>query len=392
MLPLFLQLPLWKTVVKHGASSRGVVARIKVASARLGGVGGVVLGPDCVGGVGAGAVGGGPGLARAFRPAEFGNRIPSAFIGFVDGEVETLIARGCVTKWQDVRGPDGAPDRPRFLCNAVATHSAGDREQWLAACEGTRVAVLVSYLRGVFLSAKKCDWRPTRVQKYLGILCDSGTATFRIPQEKLDVVHSLLTEALENRTVAFRTLQRIAGKVTSMTVAIRPGSLYTQAMFAALAMLEKTTQRVVDLSLDSSANLVGELKQWLSISAITREGPWQLAQHFTAALTKGASDASSVAWGGVVYTAGDPFEARGVFPAKWLAKHIISTTRKLLVGHIVQRLAECRAHAVVLVPGVKAYWFPRVQSAAVRSVEIAAVKAAGVFKLPSSDGRAMAIP
>ena len=91
-----------------------------------------------------------------------------------------------------------------------------------------------SYLCGVLLLAKKCDWRPTRVQEYLSILCDSGTATLRVPQEKLDVVRTLLTEALENRTVAFKTLQRIAGKVTRMTVAIRPASLYTQAMFAAL--------------------------------------------------------------------------------------------------------------------------------------------------------------
>ena len=121
--------------------------------------------------------------------------------------------------------------------------------------------MLVSYLCGVFLLAKKCDWRPTRVQEYLGILCDSGTATLRVPQEKLDVVHTLLTEALENRTVAFQTSQQIAGKVTSMTVAIRPASLYTQVMFAALAMLDKATQRTVDLSLDPSANLVGEMKQ-----------------------------------------------------------------------------------------------------------------------------------
>ena len=33
----------------------------------------------------------------------------------------------------------------------------------------------------------------------------------------------------------------------------------------------------------------------------TREWPWQLAQHFAAALTKGASDASSVAWEAVGY-------------------------------------------------------------------------------------------
>lgn len=115
--------------------------------------------------------------------------------------------------------------------------------QWLAACEATHLAVLVAYSCGVFLSPKKCDLRPTRVQKYLGMLCDSETAKFRVPQQKLDVVHALLDQALVSRTITFRTLQRVAGKVMSMTVATRPAFLYTQAMFATLAALEKTPQR-----------------------------------------------------------------------------------------------------------------------------------------------------
>lgn len=293
------------------------------------------------------------------------------------------------------------------------------------------------------------------------------------------------------------------------------------------------------------------MKQWLDISATTHEGPWQRAQHFAAALTKGASDASSVAWGRVVYTAGDPFEAGGGFPPTWLSKHInqketyalyhllllfcerfpdalrraqvfidvdsqsvvgsfgrgraknrdmhnllidmfdlqiaydfllslkwvptaangvadaisrpsretlvqLSTPAfnqlwadlgpfnvdlmactasaqrspvtgvtlpffsryhcegtsgvdvlaknlavlpgtavpafgfcfppPVMVGHVVQRLAECHAHAVILVPSTKAYWFPRVQLAATRSVTVAAINASGVFRLPSADG------
>lgn len=606
----------------------------------------------------------------AFRPAEFRNRIPPAFTDFADAEVETLIARGCVAKWSEVRGPDG-PARPRlimalsveetkprliydarplnqffkhfpfsmdtvarvanvasigcfmtslddssafhhilihpaswpllgftyrgvdycwcvlpfglsispwvyhtlseakaaylrslgipalaylddsFLTNFAATHGGGNRDQWLAACDATHIAMLVSFFCGYFLSAKKCDLRPTRVQQYLGMLCDAESATFRVPQQKLDVVHALLEQALASRAISFRTLQRVAGKVMSMTVAIRPASLYTQAMFATLAALEKTTLRTVDLSLDASADLVGEMRKWLAISATTHEGPWQIARHFSAALKTGASDASSLAWGGVVYTEGDPFEAGGVFPPEWRSKHInnkemyalynlllqfcerhpdalrraqvlidvdsqsvvgsfnrgraknrnmhdvlirmfdlqiaydflLSLTwvptaangvadaisrpsreaiiqlspaafRKLweefgpfdidlmacdasaqrspvsgaplpffsryhcegtagvdvlaqnlavlpgtavpafgfcfpppvMAGHIVQRLQECRAHAVILVPGVKAYWFPRVQLASVRSVVVAAANTGGVFRWPSTDG------
>ena len=57
------------------------------------------------------------------------------------------------------------------------------------------MAMLVSFLCGQFLSAKKCDFRPTRLQKYLGMLCDSDTASFRVPQDKLDKLQQLLRAA-----------------------------------------------------------------------------------------------------------------------------------------------------------------------------------------------------
>lgn len=606
----------------------------------------------------------------SFRQAVFPNRIPSKFVPFVESEVQSLIARGCVAKWSDVKGPAG-PVRPRlimalsveetkprliydarplnqffkrmpfsmdtvarvanvaspgcymtslddssafhhilirpsswpllgfeyggvdyvwcvlpfglsispfvyhtlseakaaflrslgipalaylddsFLTNLECTQGQPAREQWLAACEATHISVLVSYFCGNFLSPKKCDWRPTTVQKYLGMLCDSATATFRVPQDKLDAVHDILQESLAAGNISFRTLQRVAGKVTSMTVAIRPASLYTQAMFAALAALERSTLRSVDLTKDSSADLVGEMRKWLDITATTHEGPWQLARHFTAALTKGASDASSLAWGGVLYAATDPFEAGGMFPPEWMSSHINlkemyalyhvllqfcqrhpdrlrraqvfvdvdnqsvvgafnrgraknraahellirlfdlqieydfllslkwvptadngvadaisrpsretiirlgpdafrqlwqelgpfnidlmactasaqhspSSGRALpffsryhcagsmgvdvfaqnvavlpgghvpafgfcfpppvMAGHVVQHLAECRARAVVILPSVKAYWFPRVLSATTRSVEVAGINEGGVFVWPSAEG------
>ena len=109
-----------------------------------------------------------------------------------------------------------------FLTNYLSTHGLAPPEQWLSACEATHLAMLVSLFCGQFLSPKKCDLRPTQIQRYLGMLCDSGTATFRVPQEKLDDVHGLVRDALASGRIAFRTLQRLAGKVMSMKVAIRP--------------------------------------------------------------------------------------------------------------------------------------------------------------------------
>ena len=94
-------------------------------------------------------------------------------------------------------------------------------------------------------------------------------------------------------------------------------------MFAVLAELEKSALCMVDLTQDSRAGLLGEFQLWLNLSATSQEGPWQRAQYFVAALTKGSSDASSVALGGVVVkTAPGTFPAGGVFPPDWMSKHI----------------------------------------------------------------------
>ena len=49
-----------------------------------------------------------------------------------------------------------------WLSNFRVSHGREVRAQWLAAGEATHVAKLVSFLCGQFLSAKRCDFRPTR--------------------------------------------------------------------------------------------------------------------------------------------------------------------------------------------------------------------------------------
>ena len=51
----------------------------------------------------------------------------------------------------------------------------------------------------------------------------------------------------------------------------------------------------------------------------------------------------------------------------------------VMAGHIVQHLAECQAHAVVVVPDTRPYWFPLVHQATVQSLEVAPRAASGYF-------------
>ena len=54
----------------------------------------------------------------------------------------------------------------------------------------------------------------------------------------------------------------------------------------------------------------------------------------------------------------------------------------VMAGYIVQHLAECRAHAVIAVPAVCSYWFPLVQHASVRSLQVARSGESDVFVWP----------
>ena len=131
-----------------------------------------------------------------------------------------------------------------WLGNFNSTYGRPERKQCLAAAEAIHVAMLLPFLCGYFLSVKKCDLRPKRIQRYLGMLRDSETAMFRVPTDKLGNLQSLLRTALEEGWLSFRTLERIAGKCMSLTgmsltVAIRPASLWTHAMFAVLSKLER---------------------------------------------------------------------------------------------------------------------------------------------------------
>lgn len=60
--------------------------------------------------------------------------------------------------------------------------------------------------------------------------------------------------------LSHRTLRRIAGKYVSMTVAVRPASLWKHAMFATLAAMDKAGSSWAELRLDANANLLGEFK------------------------------------------------------------------------------------------------------------------------------------
>ena len=57
-----------------------------------------------------------------------------------------------------------------------------------------------------------------------------------------------------------------------------------------------------------------------------------------------------------------------------------------MAGHTAQKRSECKAHAVSLLPDVKAHCFPLLQLATMRSIEAAPAAADVCFQWPCADG------
>ena len=65
--------------------------------------------------------------------------------------------------------------------NISTAFGRSDETQRLSAAEAILVGMLISCFCGYFLSDTKRDLKPSRIQRYLGILCDSTITSFRVP-------------------------------------------------------------------------------------------------------------------------------------------------------------------------------------------------------------------
>ena len=223
-----------------------------------------------------------------------------------------------------------------WYANVSSTFGHSDETQWLSAAEAIHVGMLVSYLCGYFPSDTKFDLTPSRIQRYLGIWCDSTTTSFRIPNDKLQKLPSLIRAVLEQGRTTAKMLEEIAGTCVSMSGAIRPASLWTHHMFAAIA---KANGREIELC--KTPDLRTELRIWLDLSATSQEGLRYKPPHFTSQITVAASNASSNQWGRVVSMPGGEFSAGGGFPREWLPRHINANEMFALLEVLTEC---CRAH------------------------------------------------
>lgn len=157
-------------------------------------------------------------------------------------------------------------------------------------------AVLISL--GYFISLAKSSLLPKRIVKFLGFLIDSQRCAFILPEDKKRKFAALRESILDKKSSSIKTLQRLAGKITSFCIAVPVAQLYCREIFKATAGYKKSARPVKIHSL-----LREEIEHWRFLDSWEGTLPWPSERHIVLEIL---SDASDYAWGGVIRSPGAP--------------------------------------------------------------------------------------
>lgn len=146
---------------------------------------------------------------------------------------------------------------------------------------------------GFFLSLKKSVLIPTQTITFLGLLTDTVTGSFRVPQAKKDKLATLRKAILSSTDVTLQTLQRFQGKCVSLMLAVPAAKLYIREMSAALATAPTTGGEIT-----LTAALREEISHWEFLDSWDGYVPWKGEHHVSLAIS---TDSSLFKWGGILH-------------------------------------------------------------------------------------------
>ena len=183
----------------------------------------------------------------------------------------------------------------RFLRGEFRVHAPAQGSKTMRRSSSPKyVALEVFFCAGYFISLPTCEIDPTTRLVFLGIICDSVACRFEAPEDKLEKLEVSLTGAVTSGAITFRMLEKLAGKCTSLVVAVPVAALYTHHMYRQIANFQRTGGRKKSMEIDMPNNggLMFELTKWLEVRQRFNGASWYRAEHKIVTLT-GATDASS---------------------------------------------------------------------------------------------------
>ena len=161
---------------------------------------------------------------------------------------------------------------------------------------------------GYFIAIAKLHCVPSVVIHFLGFLYDFFPQAFPLPPDKKLKFNIPREEILSSRSVGVKTLQRFAGKVISFSLAIPGGKLYVRETFKAISQLCCSSKPFVGIE----GNLCTEVLYWRFLDDWKDCFRWRSKLHLTVSLF---SDASTRAWGAVLFQDGWRLVSRDYWPS-----------------------------------------------------------------------------
>ena len=111
---------------------------------------------------------------------------------------------------------------------------------------------------GLLCNEEKSNWSPAQIGEWLGLVINTISFKFQIPENKFNKLKRLLDSVLLVGSSSYRELARIAGSIISVALAVGPISrLLTRQMYLAIE-----TRSGWDHPLHFSPSLVEELRFW----------------------------------------------------------------------------------------------------------------------------------
>ena len=113
---------------------------------------------------------------------------------------------------------------------------------------------------GFAINKEKSDFTPKQRGKWLGVIIDTTTMTFHVPEEKIEKLKKSIISALNQNVVTPKELARLAGSLSAMHSAIGPlVRLFTRSMYHQISDAASWYQ-----PLQLGPKATDELKFWLN--------------------------------------------------------------------------------------------------------------------------------
>ena len=227
-------------------------------------------------------------LCFGWSPAPF---VYSTFTELVADYVRTITLALIIT-WID----DTLPT------NSIHTQHENNQKQLESANYVCCILCMTLYKAGYFVNLQKSNFHPTQQIQFLGLIVDSKSCRFSVPQAKVDKLITFITKILSENMCTLKDLEKCVGKCRNMSIAVPPAKLYTRTQYQTLSenlsnslSPRQARQKLIKLS----TPLQKELNMWLKLNtALLNGSTWLQPEHIYATLTNfdAYTDASGRRW------------------------------------------------------------------------------------------------